>query len=336
MVVGMCTPGPAPFTAHLRNAHRTLHGPEMRVSQRNIHGLQHDGMPHLPPVCINHVGCCRQTCRPAEFAHDFTPGVAIFCTTRIFRIGQDIRTALAQADCLGKRPGTIRIQCDTCIRECFFECFNGFDLIFTLQYAAFELEIPEAVMLIRSLCKLYDAFRRECFFRAQTIPFIGLMFTGKIRQICLFAVTDKEKIAQELHFVTLTACTQKLTGRQTKIFAQKIKAGRFNSRYGMDHRTQIEGLQAAALCIAVLECFTHIIEDMVVRTNRTSNYDCLRILKCLTDFLAARYFTYTGIAGFIGEDDDIPRKKSSMCSTEIQQHAIVTRYGDNLHFCDFW
>ena len=43
------------------------------------------------------------------------------------------------------------------------------------------------------------------------------------------------------------------------------------------------------------------------------------------------------IEGFpIGEDDDIPRKKSSMCSTEIQQHAIVTRYGDNLHFCDFW
>ena len=37
VVVGMRAPGQAPGLAHLRDPNRALHGPEMRVGQRNVH-----------------------------------------------------------------------------------------------------------------------------------------------------------------------------------------------------------------------------------------------------------------------------------------------------------
>ncbi len=69
VVVGVRAPGQAPVAAGLAHAHRAGHGPEMRVGQRNIDGLQRQRMGHLAPVGGNHVGGRGQAGGAAELGH---------------------------------------------------------------------------------------------------------------------------------------------------------------------------------------------------------------------------------------------------------------------------
>ena len=72
VVVRVRAPGQPKLMTHLRNADRTLHSPEVRIRQRDIHGLQRQRMSHLTPVGGDHVGGGRQTGSTTEFRHDFT------------------------------------------------------------------------------------------------------------------------------------------------------------------------------------------------------------------------------------------------------------------------
>ena len=84
--------------AHLRHAHGTLHGPEVRVGQRDIHRLQLDRMPHFTPVGGDHVGGGFQAGGAAKLCHHFAAGIPVFRTARIFRIRQNLMLIPAQAD----------------------------------------------------------------------------------------------------------------------------------------------------------------------------------------------------------------------------------------------
>src|SRR5689334_21906076 len=70
VVVRVRAPGQAELVAQLGHPHRTVHRPEVRVSQRNVHGVAADGMRHFPPVSGNHVGGGLQARGPAELRHD--------------------------------------------------------------------------------------------------------------------------------------------------------------------------------------------------------------------------------------------------------------------------
>src|SRR5277367_6683670 len=56
VIVGVRSPGEAPVAAELRYAHGALHGPEMRIGQRNVQCAQLHCMLQLAPVGGNHVG----------------------------------------------------------------------------------------------------------------------------------------------------------------------------------------------------------------------------------------------------------------------------------------
>ena len=88
VIVRVRSPGQPELMAHLRHTDRTLHSPEVRVRQWDIHRLQRQRMPHLTPVGGDHVGGGRQTGGAAELRHHFTTREALLGTARIFRIGQ--------------------------------------------------------------------------------------------------------------------------------------------------------------------------------------------------------------------------------------------------------
>ena len=97
VIVGVRAPGEAPIVAHLRHAHRALHGPEVRIGKRNVHRLQDDphGVTLLAPVSRDHVGRSGQAGGAAEFGHHLTARVAMLGAARIFRISEDVVLAAA-------------------------------------------------------------------------------------------------------------------------------------------------------------------------------------------------------------------------------------------------
>ena len=74
----------------------------------------------------------------------------------------------------------------------------------------------------------------------------------------------------------------------------------------MDGRAQVEGLQAAAAGIAVGELRRGSSCRMLVSAPiGLADHEVARILERLADLLAARHFADAGVAGVVGEDDDV-------------------------------
>ena len=108
VVVGVRAPGQAAVAAGLGDAHRALHGPEVRVGQRNVDRLQPQRVAQLAPVGGDHVGRGRQAGGAAELGHDLATGEAVFGAAGILGIGEDAVHVLAEADRLVERPGAVR------------------------------------------------------------------------------------------------------------------------------------------------------------------------------------------------------------------------------------
>ena len=125
---------------HLRHTYRTLHRPEMRIRKRDINGLQRERMAHLPPVGGDHIGCGRQASCATELCHHFTPGETLLRTTRIFCISQRTFQVCTDFNRFVQRPGTVRIERNTRLRETLRQCHNRFCFFFPGQYTAFSLK----------------------------------------------------------------------------------------------------------------------------------------------------------------------------------------------------
>ena len=52
------------------------------------------------------------------------------------------------------------------------------------------------------------------------------------------------------------------------------------------------------------------------------------------DHFAARHLSDTYISLIVGQHHDITREERSMRSSEVQQHAVITSNGDDLHALD--
>ena len=88
----------------------------MRVGQGDVHALQGDGMAHLPPVRVDHVGRGGHHGRLAELGHDFPAGEAILRSDGIFAVGKAFLEAIRDAQCFFQAPRAIGVQVDTGIR----------------------------------------------------------------------------------------------------------------------------------------------------------------------------------------------------------------------------
>ena len=90
VVVGVGAPGEAPFAAELGHADGALHGPEVRVGEGNVDGVELGGEAELAPVGGDHVCCGGQAGGAAEFGHDFAAGEALLGSAGVFGVGEDV------------------------------------------------------------------------------------------------------------------------------------------------------------------------------------------------------------------------------------------------------
>src|SRR5579884_1105368 len=94
----MRAPREAEIPANLRDADRAFQGPEVRISKRNVDGLQLDCMRELALVRSHHVGCGRQPRGAAKFSKDLAAGIPLLGAARIFRVGEDVLFAGTKSD----------------------------------------------------------------------------------------------------------------------------------------------------------------------------------------------------------------------------------------------
>ena len=102
----------------------------------------------------------------------------------------------------------------------------------------------------------------------------------------------------------------------------------------MDRGAQVEGLQSAPAGIPVGESASHGIENVVVGADRTAHDQVAGIFQRLADLLAAGNFAHAGMAGVVVQDHEIAGEKWRMGAAQIEQHAVLSGHGDDLHLGD--
>ena len=93
-------------------------------------------MIELSPVGCDHVGSYRQVYLVLELSHDLTAAESGLWTTRILDICKNAFHRLAQLNGLCQAPCAVRVNVDTSVRECFFQCADCFHLLRALQHTA--------------------------------------------------------------------------------------------------------------------------------------------------------------------------------------------------------
>ena len=231
--------------AHLRHPHRTLHGPEVRIGQRNIDRLQRQRVAHLPPVGGDHIGGGRQPGGAAELRHHLAAGITLLGAARIFRIGQHSFQLLAEQDRLVERPGAVGIERNARLWKALRQRRHRFRLFAAAQHAALEFEVVKAVLVVRRLGQPHHRVRRQRLFVAQAIPVAGLIFLALVGERRLFTVADVEQVAEHLNAVALLSIAQQRGDVDLQMLAQQVEQRRLNAGDHVNGGAQIKGLAAA-------------------------------------------------------------------------------------------
>ena len=251
VIVGVAAPHQTEVVAQLTDTYRTLHGPEVRICQWDIDGLQLDAVTHLTPVGIDHVGSGKHTGLLTELCHHLTAGETILCAARILDVCKDLLKLRCHLERLLEGPATVRIEVDTCIRECLLDGRHCLILHFRLEHATLQLEILEAVLLRRCLRQCDDVLRIHRFFVTKSVPLavrVGLIHVWKGG---LLTITDIEKIGKETYRCSLKAIPHEGSRRNLEELAHQVKKRCFDRRDYMYTGTKIEGLKTSDIILDV-------------------------------------------------------------------------------------
>ncbi len=242
MVVGVRAPGKAEIVAELRHPDGALHRPEMRIRQRNVDGLQHDGMAHFPPVRGDHVGCRRKARRASELRQYLTAGIHAFRPAWVFTVGKDSVHVFAERNRFLQAPGPVGVERDPRVRESLFQRPNGFHFLFSFQDAALQLKIMEAVFFLSRFGKPDNGFGGKRLLMAEPIPGAARIRLGIIRQIRFLSVPDIKQIPEEAHLFPHHAIPEESGDGHFQVFPQKVKQRRFDRGQNMDAGPLVKGL----------------------------------------------------------------------------------------------
>lgn len=159
-----CEPHVSPvLAADLCNAHRTLHSPEVRIRERNVYGLQLQGVRELTPVGSDHVGRGGEVCGAPKLGEDLAAGVAVLWAARVFGVREDFVLAAAQSHGFIERPRAVGVQRDPRSGEAFCQRSDCFDFETPFEHTAFELEVGEPIACLRGLREPHDTRGRQGF-----------------------------------------------------------------------------------------------------------------------------------------------------------------------------
>ena len=251
VVIGVAAPHQTEVITQLTDTYRTLHGPEVRICEWDIDGLQLDAVTHLAPVGIDHVGGGKHTGLLTKLRHHLTAGETVLCTTRILDVCKDLLKLRCHLERLLEGPAAVRIEVDTCIRECLLDGRHGLILHFRLEHAALQLEILEAVLLRRCLRQCDDVLRVHRFFVTKSVPLavrVGLIHVWKGG---LLTITDIEKVGKETYGCSLKAIAHEGSRRNLEELAHQVKKRCFDCGDNMYAGTKIEGLKSSNIILDV-------------------------------------------------------------------------------------
>lgn len=275
-------------------------------------------MPHLAPVGSDHVGGGRQASGAAEFGHHLAARVAALCAARVFGIGQHIVLVAAQADGLGQRPRTVRVQRDARLGKGFGQRGGDDHFVIAAQHAALELEILEAVAGIRGLGQTHHGFGRERLFVAQAGPVVGGVAAIGVVQVGALAVAHEEQVAKHRHLGALLPLPQQRRHGHAQVLAEQIEQRAFQRRHRMHGGAQVKRLQPTATGITIGKLAAHAVKHVVVRTDRLSDNQRRRVFNCLADGLATRHFAHAGVTFGVFENNDVAGKERAVGAAQVQ------------------
>ena len=323
MVVRVRAPRQAMLRARRGHLHRALHRPEMRVGQRDVHGLELQGVLQLAPIRRDHVRRGAQAGGPAELRHDLAAGEAALGAARVLGVGQRVLEVAADADGLGERPGAVGVEGDARLREALRQRLDRGGLLVGRQHAALELEILETEALLRRLRLAHNRLRGQRFLVAQPMPGHGGGRLVPVGQGRLATIGDVEKVAEHLDLGPELSAAEQGRDRHAAFLTQQVEQGRFDRRHRVDRRTQVERLQTAPARIAVGEGLPDARHQLGPAVDRLADEQFGGVEDGLADLLAARHLAQAGPAGAVPDEDDVAGEERAMRAAEVEQHAVV-------------
>ena len=102
----------------------------------------------------------------------------------------------------------------------------------------------------------------------------------------------------------------------------------------MDGGAQVEGLVATAAHVTVCEACAHRIQDRLQVADGLALDQHTRIFQRLADLLAAGHLAEAGVAGVVGDEDDVAGEERRVGTGQVQQHAVPAGDRDHTHAGD--
>jgi hypothetical protein len=120
------------------------------------------------------------------------------------------------------------------------------------------------------------------------------------------------------------------------MLAEQIQQRRFNGGDGVDRDPKIERLLAASGRVAIGELRANGGKNVVAGADGLTDDEVTGVFQRLPDFFAAGNFADAGMAGIVGEDDDVPGEERRMRAAQIEQHAVAPGDRNDLNRRDGW
>jgi hypothetical protein len=340
VVVRVRAPGQAPVGAELGQAHRTLHGPEVRIGQRDVDRAQQVRVGHLAPVGGDHVGGGADAGGALEFGHDLAARVAVLRPARIFGIGQHLALAAAGGDRFGQRPGAVRIQRGARVREAALDRGDCRHFVLGAHHAALQLEVAEAVFVDGGRGQLGDRFRAQGFAVAQPVPAVA--FAAIVGQVGALAVADVEQIGQHGDVAALLAVAEQFAQRHAEVLAEQVEQGGLHRRDHVLHaqvdfvRLLHDGRFGARgdLMAGAGNRRAQPVQAAVVAPDFGADDQRHQPFQGLQDAVRAGHLAHAGMPGAVFEQHQDAGEMRCVGAAQVEQHAVAPGNGNDLHACD--
>ena len=233
-----CEPQVRPQSlAGLGHAHRALHRPEVRIGERDVDRLQLERVRELAPVRGDHVRGGGQPRGAAELRHHLAAREPVFGAAGILGVGHHARQVPAQADRVREAPAAVRVERDPRAGKALVQRADGLHFLLAAQHAALQLEVVEAVELVRAASASRTTAAASIAFsfrsRNQSSAASGSLRYGKVRAA---AVAHVEEVAQHLDAIALPALAQQVRDGHAEELAQEVEHRGLHRRHGVDRR----------------------------------------------------------------------------------------------------
>ena len=127
------------------------------------------------------------------------------------------------------------------------------------------------------------------------------------------------------------ALAKQFAHRQAQKLAEEIQHRGLNRGHCMNRDPLIERLHSTAVRVFTCESFAHCIQHSTICCDRLPLHKRTRIFEHFANLLTAWHLAHTHIACAVFQEHKVARKERRVRSAEIQQHAVLSRDGNDTH-----